>query len=45
MVPFPQDPMFVGREDIFKRLGIIRGVDGESNAHTRVALVGLGGIG
>jgi hypothetical protein len=43
MVPFPQDIMFVGREDVMKR--IVSAVVYEPDAHTRVALVGLGGIG
>jgi hypothetical protein len=44
IVPFQRDSMFVGREDIIteveKRLK-----QGASRNHTRVALVGLGGVG
>jgi hypothetical protein len=43
MVPFPQDAKFVGRENVLDR--IIKRVNSESHSHTRVALVGLGGIG
>ncbi|KAI9685382.1 MAG: hypothetical protein M1822_004513 [Bathelium mastoideum] len=42
MVPFPKDNSFIGREDIIANLSEHRAA---SQAHTRVALVGLGGVG
>ncbi|KAF2715541.1 hypothetical protein K504DRAFT_396977 [Pleomassaria siparia CBS 279.74] len=42
MVPFPRDNWFVGREDTIAKIGEKRAA---SLNHTRVALVGLGGVG
>ncbi|KAF2679087.1 hypothetical protein K458DRAFT_375514 [Lentithecium fluviatile CBS 122367] len=42
MVPFPRDNMFVGREDVIAEISEKRAA---SCNHTRLALVGLGGIG
>ncbi|KAH9865613.1 hypothetical protein J1614_009198 [Plenodomus biglobosus] len=42
MVPFAKDDLFVGREDIIAK---ISGRRAAAPTHTRVALVGLGGVG
>ena len=42
MVPFPSSEEFTGREEIMLRLEKLMCVP---DKHTRVALVGLGGIG
>lgn len=42
MVPFQRDSAFVGREDILAK---IRGKHEQVGSHSRVALVGLGGVG
>ncbi|KAI9766297.1 MAG: hypothetical protein M1839_004928 [Geoglossum umbratile] len=42
--PFPRDSMFIGREDIMARIDKIY-KQAESWNHTRLALVGLGGVG
>ncbi|KAH0566263.1 hypothetical protein GP486_000338 [Trichoglossum hirsutum] len=44
MVPFPRDDFFVGREDIIAEIREIREKAVSPN-HTRLALVGLGGVG
>ncbi|KFY68927.1 hypothetical protein V496_00678 [Pseudogymnoascus sp. VKM F-4515 (FW-2607)] len=44
MVPFQRDSAFVGREDILAKLGE-KFEQAASQDHSRVALVGLGGIG
>jgi hypothetical protein len=41
-VPFPRDPDFVGRQDVIARLDA---KFSSSASHSRVALVGLGGMG
>ena len=42
IVPFARDDLFVGREDIIAK---ISGRRAAAPTHTRVALVGLGGVG
>jgi hypothetical protein len=42
MVPFSRDGLFVGREEIVGKISACRAA---TPAHTRVALVGLGGVG
>ncbi|KAI4940646.1 hypothetical protein J4E91_011283 [Alternaria rosae] len=42
LVPFARDDMFVGREDIIAKISERRAA---ASSHTRVALVGLGGVG
>lgn len=42
-VPFQQDPMFVGREDMIRVIQEKHGAVGQR--HERVALVGLAGVG
>ena len=44
MVPFQRDSAFVGREDIMVKIGK-KFEYAASQDHSRVALVGLGGIG
>ena len=39
LVPFPRDPLFLGREDI------INSVDAKFKTERRVALTGVGGVG
>jgi uncharacterized membrane protein YuzA (DUF378 family) len=41
MVPFAKDDLFVGQEDIIAK---ISGRRAAAPTHTRVALVGLGGV-
>jgi hypothetical protein len=43
MVPFNQDPMFVGREAVISAIKGKHGAIGQR--HERVALVGLAGVG
>jgi len=45
MVPFSRDDLFVGREDIIAKISEKRNKQAASRNHTRIALVGLGGIG
>jgi hypothetical protein len=42
MVPFAKDDLFVGREDSITKISERRAA---APTHTRVALVGLGGVG
>jgi hypothetical protein len=42
MVPFSRDDLFVGRRDIIAKISEKQAA---SRNHTRVALIGLGGIG
>jgi hypothetical protein len=44
MVPFRRDSAFVGREDILVEIGE-KFEQAASQDHSRVALVGLGGVG
>jgi hypothetical protein len=44
MIPFPRDRMFVGREAIMADINR-RYEQGTLQSHTRLALVGLGGVG
>ncbi len=44
MVPFQRDSTFVGREDIMADLREKHG-QAASQDHSRVALIGLGGVG
>ncbi|MCJ1429383.1 hypothetical protein MMC29_007297, partial [Sticta canariensis] len=45
-VPFPKDDMFVGREDIIANIHKRHEqAASQNNVHSRVALVGLGGVG
>ena len=44
MVPFSRDELFIGREDIIAEVSKKR-EQAAMRTHTRVALVGLGGIG
>jgi hypothetical protein len=45
MVPFSRDDLFVGRGDIIAKISEKRSKQAASRNHTRIALVGLGGIG
>jgi hypothetical protein len=45
MIPFARDDLFVGREDIIAEISSERCKKKASRSHTRVALVGLGGLG
>jgi hypothetical protein len=45
MVPFSRDDLFVGRGDIIAKISEKRSKQVASRNHTRIALVGLGGIG
>ncbi len=42
MVPFSRDNLFVGREDIIAKVSEHRAA---ASSHTRIAFVGLGGVG
>jgi hypothetical protein len=44
IVPFSRDDLFVGREDIIAEISEKR-KQAASRNHTRLALVGLGGVG
>lgn len=44
MIPFARDELFVGREDAITDIGK-RIEKGASKNHSRVALIGLGGVG
>jgi len=44
IIPFPRDSMFVGREDIIADINR-RYEQAALQSHTRLALVGLGGVG
>ncbi|KAI9701793.1 MAG: hypothetical protein M1836_001137 [Candelina mexicana] len=47
IVPYPNNPDFVGREDIFEKLqnGLFKDENESSGFHSRAALHGLGGVG
>jgi hypothetical protein len=45
MIPFSRDDLFVGREDIIAEISSKRHKQAASRNHTRLALVGLGGVG
>ncbi len=44
IVPFSRDDLFIGREDIIAKISDNR-QQAVSRNHTRLALVGLGGVG
>ena len=45
-VPFPKDDMFVGREEILEDIRLRHEhAASQNHVHSRVALVGLGGVG